>query len=351
MIYIIISNVGLALMMIIVYGRYSKFRISTASEIRDLQKKIEKEHEEKRVLDEKLLNASKDGNEKVEALLREIDGLRKEKESEIKLRLEAEKQIELALQRTEEIQKRMQDWRLVQDAVMKDSKDAIVRMGNDLFKKMSDNYKIEVETNKNLIGRVSKNISDFVDKFSAMKPAIPAASGGQQVIAKATESSPAPAMDELTKKLIADLVSTMKASGRLVNKDYFLPGNFDEQKAKLMLCEVAFIVSNRLYIIDFKACRYLQEYGVASLKDKVAAENTLKQKLDKYFLYLANPKYRESILKVMASTKSKFDKSYITIIVPSKTELQVMKQIRYYEKAHQSGFEVLDFDGINNLVL
>lgn len=336
-------------MMIIVYGRYSKFRISTASEIRDLRKQLEKEHEEKRVLDEKLLNASKDGNEKVETLLREIDGLRKEKEVEIKLRLEAEKQIELALLRTEEIQKRMQDWRMVQDAVMKDSKDAIVRMGNDLFKKMSDNYKIEVETNKNLIGRVSKSVSDLVDKFSSAKPMASTASGQPAAVSRTAESSSIPAVDEMTKKLISDLVSTMKASGRLVNKDYFLPANFDEQKAKLMLCEVAFIVSNRLYIIDFKACRYLQEYSGAP--DKAAAENILKQKLEKYFLYLANPKYRESILKVMASTKSKFDKSYITIIVPSKNELQVMKQIRYYEKAHQVGFEVLDFDGINNLVL
>lgn len=337
-------------MMIIVYGRYSKFRISTAAQARELQKKFDKEHEEKISLSEKFFNSSKSENEKVEALLREIDELRKEKENEIKLRLEAEKQIELALQRIEETQKRMQDWRIVQDAVMKDSKDAIVKMGNDLFKKMNDSYKVEIETNKNLIGRISKTVSEFAEKSAAVRQNFATAATTNQKPAIVAESSQS-VIDEVSKKLISDLVETMKASGRLANKDYFLPANFDEQRAKMMLCEVAFIASGRLYIVDFKACRYLQEYKSASVKDKAAAEDILKQKLDRYFAYLANPKYRDSILKVMATTKAKFDKNYITIIMPSKAEMQIMKEIRYYEKAHKSEFEVLDFDGINNLIL
>ncbi len=346
-IYIIISNVGMALMMIVVYIRYSRFRLSSAAEIRDLRKAVEKESQARNLAEEKLLNTTKTDIEKVEKLLLEIDDLRKEKEIEIRLRVEAEKQIALALLRAEDIQKRMDDWRLIQDAVMRDSKDAIVKVGNDLYKKLNDSYKIEVETNKNLIGRVTKNISEFVNKFSNLK--------SEEVSKKPSEEHAIKSVnhehDEVTKKLILDLVSTMKAAGRMVNKDYFIPTNFDEQKAKLFLCEAAFISANKLYIIDFKSCRYLEDYNQTKLTNKASAELELQQKFDKYFSYLSNPKYLASILKVMSSTKVKFDKNNIVIIISSKSNLQVMKENHYYEKAMQQNLQMMNFDEVTNLIL
>jgi hypothetical protein len=349
MIYIIISNVGMAVMMMILYLRYSRFRLSSAAKIRELQKKFDTEFEGKRSVENQLAQINKAASDKVESLLREVDELRKEKESEIKLRFGAEKQIELALKKTEEIEKRMQDWRVVQDAVMQDSKNAIVKVGNDLYKKLSDNYKTEVETNKNLLGRVSKNISEFFDKF------------GEKVVGvkKDTDVKTTPHnsvhteihVEDPAKKLIVDLVETMKASGHLVNKNYFLPANFDEHKAKLLLCEVAFIRSEKLYLIDFKVCRYLAEFNQLKVKNQSAADDHLKQKLEKYFSYLSNPKYRESILKVMATTTAKFEKNIITIIIPTKADLQVIKEVGYYDKFKKIEFEIMDFDGVNNLVL
>lgn len=361
MIYIIISNVGMAIMMIFLYFRYSRFRLTSSSEIKELRQKNEAQAEELRNADSKILSSTKNDTEKVESLLREVTELRKEKENEIKLRLGAEKQIELTLQKTNEIERRMNDWRIMQDAVMRDSKDAIMKVGNDLYKKLSDNYKIEVETNKNLIGKVSKNITDFMEKISAMQHA-PAAAAHQAAkpaapAAAHKEAAPAaPKMQEIqvadpSKKLIADLVETAKASGRMANKDYFLPGNFDEQKAKLMLCEFAFLSGKTLDIIDFKASRYFAEHEQLKVKNKVGADMILRQKLDKYFAYLENPKYRESIMKVMSSTKAKFEKTAIVIALRSKADLQVIKEIRYFEKAHKMGFEVMDFDGVNNIVL
>ncbi len=350
MIYIIISNVGMALMMIIVYLRYSRLRISSGKEIHDLHEKMVKEADDRRTMENKLLLEAKDNSDKIEKLLHEINELRKGKEGEIRLRFEAEKQIEMALQKNTEIQKRMQDWSIVQDAVMKDSKDAIVKMGNDLYRKMNETYKNEIETNKNLLGRVSKNITEFFDKITALREAAPVARVEKKTATisakKATESV---VVENPAKQLVSDLVQTMKAAGYLVNKDYFLPANFDEQKAKLMFCEVAFIKSGKLYIVDFKAGLYLEEYK--KTKNKTAAESNLKLKLDKYLAYLGNVKYRESILKVMSLTKAKYDKNSIVIVVPSKQELQILKEIGYYEKARKVASEVIDFDGVNNLVL
>jgi len=356
MIYIIISNVGMALMMIIVYARYSKFRLSSAKEIKTLRDRIDKQVEERKVIEGQLLEVSKTDSQKVEKLLIEIDDLRKEKEGEIKLRFSAEKQIELALQKTEEIQKRMDDWRLIQDAVMKDSKDAMLKVGNDLYRKLNESYKVEVETNKNLIGRISKNISDFFEKTTVEKADVAV----KKVVATSAATSPAKSGevaahsavdDRPAKKLVSDLVETMKAGGHLANKDYFIAANFDENKAKFLLCEVAFVNSEKLNIIDFKSCNYFAEYDKMKDANKAAAEANLKAHLDKYLTYLSNPKYRDSILKVMATTKAKFAKNEIIIALPTKADLQFIKENHYYEKIRKLEFDVMEFDGINNLVL
>ncbi len=338
--YVIASNIGLAIMMLIVYIRYSKFRLSSGKEISELQKKISQEIDQKKSVQERLLITTSSDGEKIEALLREIDELRKEKESEVKLRLDAQKQIDLAIQRTDEVEKRMHDWTIAQDAVMKDSKDAIIKIGNDLFKKLNDSYKNGIETNKNLLGRLSKNITDFVEKSVANISKPKAKKLPTKVDEKKDEN-----VATSTSKFLPDLIKVMKANSWLAGKNYFTAENFDAQNAKMFFCDVAFVSLEKLYIIDFKASHYLQEYVAA--KD----EAVLKQKLDRYFNYLQNPKYLDSILKVMATTNVKFEAKGIVIVVGLEDDLKIIKDLNYYDKARKFASEVLDIKGVNNLIL
>ena len=348
MIYIIASNIGLAFMMIIFYVRYSHFRVSSTSEIRDLRKKLDKEIEFRKSVEGNLESTTKGSSQKAEALLREVGGLRKEKESEVKLRLEAEKQIELALQKTDEVQKRMKDWSIVQDAVMKDYKESIVKLGNDLFRKMSDSYKTEVETNRNLIGRISQSVTELMEKsFPTAKKSATKPKEENHVLDHDAEHPE----NDIVKNLITDLHNTMKANGHFVNKDYFLPSNFDKVKAKLLLCEIAYVAEEKLYIMDFKACRYLAEYKNLSATNKAEADVNLKQKLDKYVAYLSNKKYRDSILKVLSTTTAKFSGEIMIVGMSSQEDVKIMKEFRYYEQLRKLDFEVMDFDEVNNLVL
>lgn len=339
----------MAIMMILIYGRYSHFRLSSASAIKALQKKTDEQSSALRIAYEKLVVETKTDNQKIQALLLEVDELRKEKENEIKLRLSAEKQIDLTLQKMQDLERRMEDWKIMQDAVMRDSKEAIVKVGNDLYKKLNDSYKQEVETSKNLLGRISKTVTDFFDNFSATsKTPIP------KVVANNSpkpELQPEIHVEDSSKQLVSGLVDTMKANGYLSNKDYFLPANFDEHKAKLMLCELAFVGKDILHIIDFKSCHYLAEFDQLRGSNKVVAENYLKQKMDRYFAYLNDPKYRNSISHVMSVTKAKFGKTIIILALPSKAELQTLKEIHYFDKAQRFGFQVMDIDGVNNVIL
>ena len=335
-------------MMIILYFRYSHFRLSSTAEIKKLRAKCDEQSAALRVADQKLVEETKTDLQKIQTLMDEVSELRKDKENEIKLRLNAEKQIELTLQKMQSLEKRMEDWKVVQDAVMRDSKDAIVKLGNDLFKKLNDSYKQEVETNRNLIGRVSKTVTDFFDNFKT--PAKTAPEIAKSATPEVAEAE-APKVENKTKELVADLVETMKASGHLANKDYFLPTNFDENKAKLMLCEIAFAKNQILYIVDFKACAYLAEFDQLKNSNKTAAQNQLKQRLDKYFNYLGDPKYRGSIDKAMSTTKVNFSKALVVIALPSSVELQAIKEINYRDKAQKLGLEFMDLDAINNVIL
>jgi hypothetical protein len=337
----------MALMMIIIYLRYSRFRFKTSAEINNLRQKLDKEIRERREVENRLLTEKKTDSDKIEKLFQEVTDLRKEKEGELRLRIEAEKQIDFALHKTNEVQKRMKDWSIIQDAVMRDCKDSIVKIGNDLYKKLYESYKNEVEANKNLLNRVSKNITDFFEKISAVQKIENQIKPFTANTAK-IENSDASA-NVVINKMVEDLSETMKANGLLVNKDYFLPTNFDSQKAKMFFCEVAFIKFEEFYVLDFKACAYFEEYHAN--KDRTTAFELLKQKIDKYISYIGNDRYRDSILKVMATTKAKFEKNIIVVVVSSKADLQLLRKIGYHDKLHKFTPQIMDFDGVNNLVL
>jgi len=334
-------------MMIIIYLRYSRFRFKTSAEINNLRQKLDKEIRERREVENRLLTEKKTDSDKIEKLFQEVTDLRKEKEGELRLRIEAEKQIDFALHKTNEVQKRMKDWSIIQDAVMRDCKDSIVKIGNDLYKKLYESYKNEVEANKNLLNRVSKNITDFFEKISAVQKIENQIKPFTANTAK-IENSDASA-NVVINKMVEDLSETMKANGLLVNKDYFLPTNFDSQKAKMFFCEVAFIKFEEFYVLDFKACAYFEEYHAN--KDRTTAFELLKQKIDKYISYIGNDRYRDSILKVMATTKAKFEKNIIVVVVSSKADLQLLRKIGYHDKLHKFTPQIMDFDGVNNLVL
>lgn len=331
-------------MMILLYYRYSEFRINSVNEAKKVSEKYEEQLNVLRIANDKVIKDSKESNDKLQSLLSEINNLRKEKENEAKLRLNAEKQIELTMQKAEEVDKRINDWHEMQEAVMKDCMDSIFKVGNDLYKKLNESYKVETETSKNIIGKFSKNISDLFEKFSKPnafedKP--------HDKIKEAAEVKTAASV----KDAVSNIVDTMKSSGLLVGRDYFLPQNFDPKIAQLMLCELVFFKGHHLYFIDFKGLRYFEEYEALKGKNKDVALENLKQRLDKYFVYLSNPKYSESILKVLAARKIKFDKISIVSFVSSPNEIAVLKESGYNQKAQDLKVEIVDSNEINNIIL
>ena len=101
--------------------------------------------------------------------------------------------------------------------------------------------------NKKIIDDQGSNQNNFQNNLTAQ----PSYSSNNQILD-----------DTASKKLLEEIIETMKASGRLANKDYFTSSNLDLQRAKLMLCELLFVDENAIYIIDFKGIKYFNEYNI-----------------------------------------------------------------------------------------
>lgn len=359
MIYIIISNIGLALMMLILYFRYSHFRITSTFKIRDLEKRLNQEITDKESLNIRLTTDLKAEAEQVRQLLRSIDEMHKEKEGEVRLRLEAEKQIELALQKTQEIQKRMNDWKAIQDAAMHDAKRTITKVGADLFVKLSQNHKQETVESRAVIDQtvksvysyldnISKNVESFKQKSDLVSDKLDkAVSSASSTMAKAAPIK----IDPVTAKIIASVIENIKISGHAANKKYIAGTTLDVAKTKMLLCDLMFLKDESIYVFDFKSVRYFYEYDKTKTSNKDLAIENLKHRLDKYIAYISNAKYSDAARKMAAGFKIKFNKSKVVLVINSPREMKVLKEIKYFDRIQKAGIEIFDIDAVNDLVL
>jgi len=359
MIYIIISNIGLALITLIIYSRYSHFRITSNFKIRDLEKRVAREVEEKESLRSGLPAEVASQVEQVRQLLIGMDELRKEKEEESRLRLEAEKQIELALQKTQEIQKRMNDWKVIQDAAMQDSKEAILKVGNELYEKLIKNHEDQTLNSQAVIDKTVQNVYGYLDNISknveSFRKKSDAVSEKMDRAVLSANSSMVKAspiqLDSVTKKMVDDVIDNIDLSDHVANKHYIAATTIADDSLKLLLCDVVFLKDDAIYLLDFKSNRYFQEYSKLKNSDKEAAVATLKQRLNKYVAYISNPKYSATLRKLAISLKMKFSDIKIVFVVGSKNEIAILKEVKYFDSLQDLDLTLLDLNGVNDLVL
>jgi hypothetical protein len=378
--YIIISNVGMAVMMLLIYLRQTHIRLRSKKEIQKIKQVYENQISELKKAENTFdAEGLKIQAMKVDGLENQIIDLKRDRDSEEKLRINAEKQIEIANKKMQELEKRIEDWSVVQDAIMNDSRESFIKVGNDLFKKLNDSYKQEVETNRNLIGRIAKLVEEqknlitnmaitnaqnflnpsvngndnkkIIDDYGSNQNNFQNNFQNNLINQQSYSSNNQIPDDTASKKLLEEIIETMKASGRLANKDYFTSSNLDLQRAKLMLCELLFVDENAIYIIDFKGIKYFNEYEKLSISSDIQAQNFLKEKLEKYLGYLSNPKYLESISRIFESLRIPKKRISIVLALPSKKQLAILKDLQYFEKAKKLNIEVMDFDLIVNIVI
>lgn len=386
-------------MTLLVYMRYSTFRISYGNKIKELQKTLKATKAEKRENESKLGGDYKKENEQVKGLLRELEQSRKERQDEIKLRMEAEKQIEISKEKISQVQKRVDDWKKLQEGAINDSKDLIMNFGNDLINKINKTHQEEEDRTRNFfeenvrsiennvntlhqeIGGIDSRIVDFRKKVSqaivtsqktnipssgnaASDKNVPAATSGNDsnlsnISSSDSKENIAPEsipksvkLDKIAQKALKDVVSLAEASGLKHMKDYIVSSELDPDKSKYMLCDLFLLVNGVGYVIDFKADRFFVDYQ-NKLKegDEKSATEVLKSRMDKYLNYIGNPKYMSLIKKFTSAMKINVEEVKLVCALKSYDDLRIVGKIGYNNKIDKMDIDLMDVNAVNDLIL
>lgn len=287
--------------------KYKKLELQYQSEINSLKST-------------KQQNSQPDNSVLTPTTLLEIENLRKEKESELKLRLEAEKQVELALQKNDEMQKKIEDWKILQETSLKDATNTITKVGDDLYEKLAEHQKNETDLMMEKMGEAINNVNSHLEKIN------------QQIQSASTKSVDTPKIDNIPAKVENDTVITnqkllediLKSAHLQLNTDYFMKYNLPESAKKSVPCEALIVLSpESAIIVDIKSSKFFAELALGMVQNIVDAKTAFKQKIDRYLAYLTNPKYQSNIVNYFSKNGiiSPDIDHVIIMLVPTQSEI------------------------------
>ncbi len=358
---VVASNIGLILITLIIYLRYSHFRISSANKTKELQNKFEESNKKNSELEISHNEESKSNIEKIQKLINEISDLRKSHESSINIRHEFEKQLEIINTKIAGKEQEIKAILQTQENIISNNKDAVAKMGQELLRRINEVNRQEIETSRNLMGKAIRVIADYMEKIngslltnqrknSNTEKAIESSEDQHKnLILKQKANTPEHQFHSIQHPLTKDLVETIEASGYLANQNFFTPLTLNKDKAAKMLCEVAFLKEATLYSLDLKACQIFDSYHRQQSSEKINLH--LVAKFEKYLQHIKDDSYKKSIKEAIAGTNIHFS-NFNKIVAVEKTEdLKILKNNKIYEKFINKDIKILTIDEINNLII
>jgi hypothetical protein len=67
-------------------------------------------------------------------------------------------------------------------------------------------------------------------------------------------------------------------------------------------------------------------------------------------MLLGNARYSELINRAINSENSDYNSHKIIVIVPTKNEIKLLKDLQYYEKMRQLNFDICDIEDLNKII-
>lgn len=289
-----------------------------------------------------------DSKATLDALLLNLENLRKEKDQELAFRLEAEKQIDLALNKTTEVQKRIEDWRLLQEANLQDAYDSMMQVGEDLYSRLIESYRAEGEAIKNQIDNTAKNIYEHLDKIINQ---------GSHTNINNDDNSVAIGVDlSGIDQYSRNLEDLLKSAQLQPNVSYFMQHSLPEEIKKSVLCEALVVFSkDKIMIIDSKSLKFFLELASNRSKNIADADNVFVQKIERYLAYLTNPKYQSNIINYFAKNQiivadAKVD---LVMLAPTEREVGEFKKLdqKYQQILKDNNISLHSLRSLSNVVL
>lgn len=301
-------------------------------------------------------NENGPGNESSNQLLiEEISKIRQEKEEEMQLRMEMEKQVELTLQKTDDIKRRMDDWKVVQNLSLNESKETIIKVGHDLYNKLTEHFHKEIyqgsQKTENIIKNVSNNLSRIIKQVQFLTKA-----RSEGLVKIATSSLDKEEFGEYSHEFLENIFT---ANGLVNKEDYLMGKDLSVEDKKIFSCEAITISKNRteLLIIDGKSSKIFNQLSIdIKNQDKPYEEliANFSNKIINYVKYLIEPKYKSSHIDFLKNKQIFANDPFTQIVMflPSENALAKLREIDpdYVEKLWTQGIIPASPIGMVNLL-
>lgn len=299
------------------------------------------------------VSGSVESKEVVDSLVVEVNNLRKEKDQELKSRLEAEKQIELALQKTADIQRRIDDWKIIQEANLKDATDVIIKVGNDLYGRLIENHHAESETIRNKVDDTVKNIYDYLEKIVKQVQFLNVHNVDTHKAVSAAISINSDAVN--INHSSRNLEDVLKSAHLQPGIDYFMHHNLPEEVRKSVLCESMIALDQEnVIIVDIKSARFFLELFSGRARGDENVEDNFQQRMDRYLTYLTNQKYRSNVVNYFAKQQIIFPDANVSLVmlVPSEKEVEAFQELgdEYMQILEDNSINLHSLKSLSNLV-
>jgi hypothetical protein len=299
------------------------------------------------------LSGSEESKSAVDSLVAEVANLRKEKDQELQSRLEAEKQIALALQKTNDIQVRIDDWKTIQEANLKDANDMIVKVGNDLYGRLIADYHAESELIRNKVDDTIKNVHEYLERIVKQVQFLNVHNVDTN---KAVNAAISINNDEVNiNHSSRNLEDVLRSAHLQPDIDYFMHHNLPEEVRKSVLCETMIIINpENIIAVDIKSARFFLELFAGRARDDETAENEFPQKMDRYLAYLANKKYRSNIISYFSRQQIISPDANISLImlVPTQKEVEAFEELgdEYIQILADNNINLHSLKSLSNLI-
>jgi hypothetical protein len=256
------------------------------------EKKMKNEMAKRKRMESELRGSG--GGKDVEALVEEIDVIRKEKDKELQKRMEAENEVERALQKTDDIQKRIEDWRVIQESNLKDAMDNMQKIANDMCKTLIEDHHQETAQIREKLDDSIVNIDEYLGEIRQHVEFLTADRKKQHSTENIMQSN----FNNLNIELPKNLEYLLKKAGFEPENDSFSYDNLPAEVKKSVLCQnfLALDKENAI-IIDAKSERFFKELLKNLANKKADALQIFEQRIERYLAYLTNPKYCQNIVK------------------------------------------------------
>jgi len=278
----------------------------------------------------------------VDSLVAEVSNLRKEKDEEIKSRLEAEKQIELAVQKTNDVKERIEDWKIIQEANLKDANNVIVKVGNDLYERLIADYHAESEIIRNKVDDTVKNIHEYLEKIVKQVQFLNVHNVDTN---RAFNAAISINNDEVNiNHSSRNLEDVLRSAHLQPGIDYFMHHNLPEEVKKSVLCEsMVMIDQNNIIIVDIKSARFFLELFSGRAREDGLVEEEFPRKMDRYLTYLTNKKYRSNIINYFSRQQIINPDANGSLVMLVPTE----KEVKEFEDLGDEYMQILEDNNIN----